>query len=82
MDLIKNLEITFADVFCFVKSWYSQKVMHKSVSLIPYIYTVSYGLQQTLHRLVDFFPDNAKWQEGHYPHSCRRTEKSAAQSGS
>lgn len=57
--------------------------MHKSVSLIPYIYTPSYGLQQTLHRLlVDLFPDNAKWQEGHYPHSCRRTEKSTAQSGS
>lgn len=34
MGLIKNLEITFADVFCFVKSWYSSKVMHKSVSLI------------------------------------------------
>ena len=27
------------------------KVTHKSVSLIPYTYTVSYGLQQTSHRL-------------------------------
>lgn len=66
MELIKNLEITSVEVPCFVNRGIPPKIMHKSVSLITYIYNVSCGLKQTFHWLLVvffFLSDNTKWQE-------------------